>query len=130
MSAWEIEHAGPAQDLELVEMKRVAAGPYVASISARYKVRESEMTLTYELRAGDPVLYLKVAGTWFERGGKTVGTPVLRLSLPLAVDRPRHPTRFPSAPSPAPWSTGRRCRRSGGRACRERRRAGPLAACS
>jgi alpha-mannosidase len=55
---------------------------------ATYRIRSSDATVTYEMRQGDPALYVHVAVTWFERGGKTVGTPVLRLSLPLALAEP------------------------------------------
>ena len=88
MSAWTIEHAGPDEEPRLVELKRAASGPHVATITSAYRIHESDMTVTYEIRDGDPALYVGVAGTWFERGGKTLGTPSLRLCLPVAIAQP------------------------------------------
>ena len=49
------------------------------------RVRESAFTLTYELRAGDPQLHMRVQGTWFERGTHETGVPVLAAAFPLAL---------------------------------------------
>ena len=110
MSAWEIEHAGSEEAPELLELLRAAPEPriarsrrlplpnpgsFVARIVARYRIRSSELSLTYELRDGDPCLYLHVAGTWFERGGKGIGTPSLRLSVPLALEQPQASYEIP-----------------------------------
>jgi alpha-mannosidase len=51
--------------------------------------RESEFTLTYELRRDDPRLHIGLRGTWFQRGTRSEGVPVLRWSLPLALDDAR-----------------------------------------
>jgi alpha-mannosidase len=85
MSAWEIEHAGASTAPVVTKIERGAAGPFVASIAVDMRVGASQARLVYELRAGDPRLHLKLSVTWLERGGPDVGTPVLRLVLPLAV---------------------------------------------
>ncbi|MCE9616591.1 MAG: hypothetical protein K8T26_20135 [Lentisphaerae bacterium] len=86
MSAWLIEHPGrPAEYPELVALRRTYAGPYKATIEARLRVRQSEFTIGYELRADDPRLHLTIRGTWFERGTPETGIPVLNFTLPLAM---------------------------------------------
>ena len=88
MSAWLVEHTGPWQQLELVSLKRGQNGPYKATIDAVLRVEQSEFTVTYELRTGDPCLYMHIRGTWFQRGGPG-GVPVLRFSAPLVLDNPQ-----------------------------------------
>jgi alpha-mannosidase len=43
------------------------------------------VTVTYELRAGDPKLYIHVTSVWFQRGTRETGVPTLRLAFPLAL---------------------------------------------
>jgi alpha-mannosidase len=66
-------------------LRRAQAGPHVATVEVDLKIHESEFTLTYELRAGDPRLHLGLKGTWFQRGTPQTGIPVLNFVLPLAV---------------------------------------------
>jgi alpha-mannosidase len=88
MSAWLIEHSGPPVAPEVHRVERLQNGPFKAALRAHLRVGQSELELTYELRSGDPKLYLRVRGTWFERGGKERGTPALRLALPLKLEQP------------------------------------------
>ncbi|MFH1567737.1 MAG: glycoside hydrolase family 38 C-terminal domain-containing protein [Gemmatimonadota bacterium] len=84
MTAWLVQHQGaPSEYPQLKELRRGQDGPHKATLEARYRLRESEFTLVYELRAGDPQVYLHLAGTWFERGGPEVGVPTLNLRVPL-----------------------------------------------
>ena len=85
MSAWLVEHTGPWQQPQLVSVNRGQAGPYKATIDVVLRIEQSQFTVTYELRAGDPCLYMHIRGTWFERGGPE-GVPVLRFAAPLALD--------------------------------------------
>ena len=85
MTAWVIDHTGPWERPELLGVTRRLQGPYKASLEVRLRVRASEFTLVYELRAGDPRLFVQVRGTWFERGTPQTGIPVLRVTLPLAL---------------------------------------------
>jgi alpha-mannosidase len=89
MTAWLIDHAVAGPAFRATALKREEPGPYRAAIAVTLKAAESEFTLTYELRAGDPTLYMNVAGTWFERGTPATGIPVLRLALPLALRDPK-----------------------------------------
>ncbi len=85
MSAWQINHVMPAEQPVLVSLTRETDGPYAASLAAKYRIRSSELTLTYRMFASDPLLRLTIDGTWFERGGPEIGTPVLSLRLPTTM---------------------------------------------
>jgi alpha-mannosidase len=89
MTAWTIENTGPVERGEVLSIKRKLSGPYKASIDVKLRVHESDVTLTYELRAGDPQLYLHVQTTWFQRGTPATGVPVLRMAFPLALSQAR-----------------------------------------
>ena len=85
MSSWSIDHTGPVEHPRLVAIRRRHAGPYRAAIEVALQVGESDFTLTYELRAGDPHVYVRLEGTWLERGTPQTGVPVLRMAFPLAL---------------------------------------------
>ena len=85
MTAWSIEHTGPVEQPTVVAMRRALQGPYKATIEVDLRLHESDLTLTYELRAEDPKLYVHLRGTWFQRGTPQTGVPVLRMALPLAL---------------------------------------------
>ncbi len=95
MTAWLIDHTGPAERPVVNSLKRQAKGPYKASLEVGLRLHDSDFTLTYELRAGDPNLYLHLIGTWFERGTPQTGIPVLRLTLPLALDQAKATYEIP-----------------------------------
>jgi len=83
MTSWRVDHTGPAQNPEVLGIHRRLNGPYKASVDVRLRLNQSEFTLTYELKTGDPNLYLHLTGTWFERGTRETGVPVLRAAFPL-----------------------------------------------
>jgi len=85
MSSWLIDHTGKIEFPVVRNVKRILDGPYKASIQVETFVHNSEITLTYELRANDPKLYLTIEGFWFERGTPHSGVPVLSLALPLEL---------------------------------------------
>jgi len=89
MSAWLIDHTGPASKPVCSRLTRPQKGPYVAQLQVELEVRQSRFTLIYEVRACDPCLYLRLRGTWLERGTPEKGVPVLRLALPLALEGAR-----------------------------------------
>ena len=89
MTSWLIEHTGPTEHPEASAVRLLLDGPYRASIAVDLRIRESDLTLTYELRAGDPKVYLHLEGTWFQRGTEHSGVPVLRMAFPLAIDNAR-----------------------------------------
>ena len=61
------------------------AGPYVASMVAKLKVNQSDVKVTYTLRAGQGQLDVAVEAHWVEIGGKETGVPALRMRFPLAL---------------------------------------------
>jgi len=85
MTAWSVHHTGEVSAPEVTSIRPVLCGPYRASVAVGLRIRESEFTLSYELRQGDPRLLIHLDGTWFERGTRQTGVPVLRWSLPLAL---------------------------------------------
>ena len=85
MTAWLIDNANYRETPKVLAIDRKLDGPHKATVDVKVKIQESELTLTYELRAGDPRLYLHLTGTWFQRGTPHTGVPSLRLGLPLAL---------------------------------------------
>jgi alpha-mannosidase len=86
MSAWSIEHTGPVEHPKITALRRGQNGPFKATLDVEMQIHESTFTLTYEMRAGDPKLYVHMKGVWFQRGTPQTGIPVLRYALPLALD--------------------------------------------
>jgi len=86
--------------------KRGAVGPHKVSFEASFRIRESNFTVTYELRTGDPRLYIHVAGTWFQRGTSETGVPTLRLAFPLALDQAKGTYEIPFGAQSRPWHNG------------------------
>ena len=84
MTAWVIDNAVKKETLQVLAIDRKLDNAYKATVDVRLKIRESEFTLTYELRAGDPMLYLHLKGTWFERGTPQTGVPTLHFTMPLS----------------------------------------------
>ena len=87
MSAWHVDREMPDDSLRCTRVTRGLDGPHVARIHAAFRFSGSEFTITYELKADDPGLYIGIKGTWFERGDETRGVPVLKLVLPFALSR-------------------------------------------
>jgi len=85
MTAWLVDHTGPVEAPRVTAIRRKLGGPHKATLEVDLAIHESTFTLTYELRAGDPKLYLHLRGTWFERGTPQTGVPALRLALPFAL---------------------------------------------
>lgn len=86
MTAWLIDHQeGPAEYPVVRALRRTLRGPYEAAIEVDLAVRESEFTLTYAVRAGEPRVHVQLRGTWFQRGTPATGVPALSYRLPLAL---------------------------------------------
>jgi len=85
MTSWLVDHTGPKHVPELLSIQRRMTGPHKASIDVRLLIRDSEFVLTYELRQGDPMVYVHLNGTWVERGTPQTGIPVLRTTYPFAL---------------------------------------------
>ena len=86
MTAWRIDETGPEQALKVRDaIRRTDWGPHVASAEVKLRANESDFTLRYELRMGDPVLRVTLDGMWVERGGPEIGVPCLKVVFPLAL---------------------------------------------
>jgi len=85
MSAWSVDHTGPTEIPVVASMTRSLPGPHKVTIEVKAKIHSSDMKITYELRAGDPMLYIHISGVWFERGTPQTGVPVLSYVLPLSA---------------------------------------------
>jgi len=60
-------------------------GPHVASIVAKAKVGDSDVTVTYALKAGKPELDITIEAHWVEIGRQDMGVPTLRMQFPFAL---------------------------------------------
>jgi alpha-mannosidase len=85
MSSWVLDHALHLEPLTCTGLRRKEHGPYVAAMELTFTVRASEFVLTYEVRVGDPRLYVRLQGTWREFGSAQAGVPFLRLAIPTAL---------------------------------------------
>jgi alpha-mannosidase len=56
---------------------------------AKAKVRDSDLTVRYSLRAGAPGLEAEIQARWLERGGPEAGTPQLRMRFPTRLEGPK-----------------------------------------
>lgn len=84
-SAWTVEATGPRQPLHVTDITRRADGPLVSAVEVQGRVNNTAVTLSYELRAGEPGLRVTVETLWAERGSADAGVPVLYFMLPLAL---------------------------------------------
>ncbi|HRU01545.1 MAG TPA: glycoside hydrolase family 38 C-terminal domain-containing protein, partial [Victivallales bacterium] len=83
MTAWEVDYSSNFLSPELRSIKRLQDGPYKAMIEMSFSIKESDLKVKYELRAGDPKLYITLDITWFQRGTIKDGVPRLDFVLPV-----------------------------------------------
>lgn len=95
MNAWLIDNSGPVEAPAVTAIRRTQTGPFKAAIEVDIRVRESSLTVAYELRADDPALYVVVRGTWFQRGTPETGVPALSFALPLALEKTKAQYEIP-----------------------------------
>jgi len=84
-SAWEIGELGQAAKPEIKELRGTASGPYIARVEVDWQVSESTFTTTYEVRHGDPTLYMELNGFWVERGDEKKGVPSIKMTFPSSL---------------------------------------------
>jgi alpha-mannosidase len=90
MSAWVIgDVMSRARPLTLHTLAVETSNPYVATLVAKAKVRDSDLTVRYSLRAGAPGLEAEIQARWLERGGPEAGTPQLRMRFPTRLEGPK-----------------------------------------
>jgi alpha-mannosidase len=89
MSAWVIgDTMSRTRPLPLHSLA-VESNPCVATLVAKARVRDSDLTLRYSLKAGQPWLEVEVEANWLERGGPEAGTPQLRMVFPTRLEEAR-----------------------------------------
>jgi len=87
MTAWTIGDIKSSRMLtELVSLQQ-SGGLYQNTITGRYKVDNSEITVNLTVRAGDPCVEVTVNALWLERGTAETGVPMLRVHVPTALER-------------------------------------------
>lgn len=106
MTAWIIDHHGAIEYPVMTGYQRKSNGPYKVSFEAKFRIHESDFTIVYELRAGDPRLYIHMTGTWFQRGTSETGVPTLRLALPLALEQAQGTYEIPFGALTRPYHQG------------------------
>ena len=73
MTAWEIgDIYKRICPLELTELSAKHRGPHVASVVAKARLDDSELTVTYSLKAGQPWVDITVEAMWLHRGNKPI----------------------------------------------------------
>jgi alpha-mannosidase len=86
MSAWVIGDTMSRTRPLPVHALTVDSTAYAATLVARTKVRDSDLTVRYSLRAGEPWIAAEVEANWLERGGPETGTPQLRMVFPTRLE--------------------------------------------
>ncbi|HCE43830.1 MAG TPA: hypothetical protein DET40_09810 [Lentisphaeria bacterium] len=85
MTAWIVEHTGGYENPKVLSIERITEGPYINAVKVKMKIHESEFSMVYEMRADDPKVYIRINGTWFQRGTQEAGIPVLRFAVPFTM---------------------------------------------
>jgi alpha-mannosidase len=90
MSAWVIGGVmSRVRPLVLHALAVETSNPYVATLVAKAKVRDSDLMVRYSLKSGAPWLEVEIQAHWLERGGPESGTPQLRMRFPTRLAGPR-----------------------------------------
>jgi alpha-mannosidase len=86
MSAWVIHDPKKiVYPLELDSLEVIQSERYLASIRAEAKLNQSEISITYTLKAGEPWLEIAVEAFWLERGSDETGIPSLKMRFPTSL---------------------------------------------
>jgi alpha-mannosidase len=72
--------------LEVSSLRMKDWGPYLYTVEAVMKAGESQMTVVYSLRAGEPWVGVNIRVNWNERGSSQDGIPQLAMRFPMALD--------------------------------------------
>jgi len=91
-SAWGLGHMRPPEPVACLGFGRPRQGPLAGALECRLALGaagRSEMALTYELRAGEPFVRMRLKGLWLERGKDPEGSPILRWRLPARLEGAR-----------------------------------------
>ncbi len=86
MSAWVIHDPKKMLcPLELDSLEVIQSDRYLASLKADARLNQSEISITYTLKAGVPWLEIEVEAFWLEQGSAETGIPCLRMRFPTAL---------------------------------------------
>ena len=85
MTAWIIYDTYEKSSPEIPTLHRRHSGPWVCSIEAKTKIANSDVTITYTLKAGQPWVEVAVQTRWVEIGSPAVGIPKLSMKFPMAL---------------------------------------------
>ena len=97
MSSWVIHDTQRCIcPIEVISFEKKLRGPHTASVAATMKINESDVTVTYTLKASQPWIEIDIETTWLERGGPDMGIPNLTIKFPLAITdaKPRYEIPF------------------------------------
>jgi alpha-mannosidase len=67
-------------------MEKSLSGPYTEKVTARIKLKESTINVTYTLNTGQPFIEIEIETMWLEVGSGEKGTPTLRMQFPFAIE--------------------------------------------
>jgi len=85
MTAWVTYEASSRSLAQVLSIKKGQAGPWVASVIIKARAGQSDITLTWSLKAGARQLEAELATRWMEIGTPSVGVPKLQMKFPLAL---------------------------------------------
>lgn len=109
MSAWTLGYPGALEPVRVTNIKRRQegeGGPWKAALDVSLRLGASDFVLTYELRAGDPGLRVKLKGTWFERGSAEEGIPALRWRMSGTLEQAKASYEIPFGSLERPYHEG------------------------
>ncbi|MFI4910286.1 MAG: alpha-mannosidase [Sedimentisphaeraceae bacterium JB056] len=86
MAAWRIATEATVSGIRLVSLEPSLRGSYVTSVTAKYKVKSSTVSVEYFLKQNSPYLEMELEVDWKEIGDSNIGTPGLRMNFPAGFD--------------------------------------------
>ncbi len=86
MTSWLIHDSVEQYRPKTVVFEGVTAGPHLASQRVKMTVGNSEITVTYTLKAGQRWLDVDIDVMWREHGSEAVGVPSLRMNVPTSLN--------------------------------------------
>ncbi len=107
MSAWVIQDPKRRVcPLELNSLKVIQSNSYLASIQSKARLNQSDLTIAYTLRAGEPWLEIAVEAFWLEHGSSETGIPTLRMQFPTRIHQPKARYEIPFGSIERPLNKG------------------------
>jgi len=96
MSAWVIHDPKKSIcPLELESFRVSQNNGYLAAVQAKVKLNQSDLTVTYTLKADEPWVEIDVETFWLEQGTEDSGIPKLRMVFPVNLTNTRSRYEIP-----------------------------------